>query len=574
MKNKLTSKRDGLSKLPETPVVVKPLYIAPKKTRVANGYKLIFGYLGIFMALIGVITLIPLLMIAFYWKEWTCWADFVIPGGSAIFLGLALYFIFLFHAEKAKLEKHQDSVLLVAIWLFAVALGAFPFFLMGKVDGAGHTYSYTEAFFESTSGYATTGFTIFKDVLDGASAFSSSSETFTPFCPHIFLFYRSFTQFIGGVGLVLIVASVISDRYGMKLNYAEGHNDKLLPNLGKSAKIILSIYTAYILLGTLALWLFGMDWFDALNHSIAALATGGFSTRSTSITYFIDASYVGNGILPYNQWGMEITMCVLMLLGATSFVLHLNLIRFKWKKFFRDCEVRFAAIFLVIVTLLMAVGIMTGMEDNNGAIIGTNYDFGTALHYAAFQTISCLTTTGFSNVAYIVHLGSAALFLSVICMIIGGGMGSTAGAIKQYRIILISKEIHWDFKYRFAPSRMLYPHLITRAGETKEVEVGEYKDASLYALFYLGVLAVGSLALSFFPGYNFQEGIYEFASGLSGTGNTIVDFYAYKATYSLFAYDSTLWILSIAMFIGRLEITPVYFALYRTIRDIAHKETV
>lgn len=575
MKNKVTAKKEPTFSV-DAPVKVKPLYIPPKKTRVASGYKLILGYLGIFMALIGVITLIPLVMVAFYWSEWTCWADFVIPGGSAIALGLTFYFIFLHHAEKAKLEKHQDSVLLVAIWLFAVALGAFPFFLMGKIDGAGHTYSYTEAFFESTSGYATTGFTIFKDVLDGATAFSTSSETFTPFCPHIFLFYRSFTQFIGGVGLVLIVASVISDRYGMKLYYAEGHNDKLLPNLGKSAKIILSIYTAYILVGTLALWLFGMDWFDALNHSIAALATGGFSTRSTSITYFIDASYVGNGILPYNQWGMEITMCVLMLLGATSFVLHLNIIRFKWKKFFRDCEVRFAAIFLTITILLMAIGIMTGMEDSQGKVIGTNYDFWTALHYAAFQTISCLTTTGFSNVAYIVHLGSAALFLSVICMIIGGGMGSTAGAIKQYRIILIAKEIHWDFKYRFAPSRMLYPHLITRAGETKEVEVGEYKDASLYALFYLGVLAAGSLALSFFPGYNFQEGIYEFASGLSGTGNSIVDFYAYKASYSysLVSYDCTLWILSIAMFIGRLEITPVYFALYRTIRDIAHKETV
>jgi trk system potassium uptake protein TrkH len=119
-------------------------------------------------------------------------------------------------------------------------------------------------------------------------------------------------------------------------------------------------------------------------------------------------------------------------------------------------------------------------------------------------------------------------------MIIGGGMGSTAGAIKQYRIIVDrQRNLLGLSSTALTPSRMMYPHLITRAGETKEVEVGEYKDASLYALFYLGVLAAGSLALSFFPGYNFQEGIYEFASGLSGTGNSIVDFYAYKASYSL-----------------------------------------
>jgi trk system potassium uptake protein TrkH len=541
------------------------------KARTAGGYKLIFGYLGIFIALIGVITLIPLLMIAFYWDEWRCWADFAIPGLASIVLGLGLFFGFLYKAEKQQLAKHQDSVLLVLIWLFAVAMGAFPFFLMGKVDGAAHTYSYSEAFFESTSGYATTGFTVFLDVLDAKAAYGIDA-----FCPHVFLFYRSFTQFIGGVGLVLIVASVISDRYGMKLYYAEGHNDKLLPNLAKSAKFILSIYTAYIVLGTLALWLFGMDWFEALNHSIAALATGGFSTRSTSITYFIDSAYTGNGLLPYNQVGMEITMCVLMLLGATSFVLHLSIITFKWKKFFKDCEVRFIAVFLIVVILLMSLGISIQYENMNsaGEIGSYGTSFWNALHYATFQAISCLTTTGFSNVAAIVHLGSGALFLSVICMIIGGGMGSTAGAIKQYRVIVIAKEIYWDFKYRLTPSRMMYPHLITRAGETKEVDVSEYRDCSLYALFYLSVLAVGSLALSYLPGYNFQEGIYEFASGLSGTGNTIIDFIAYKASYALYQYDISLWILSFAMFIGRLEIVPVYFAIYRATRDIFHKETV
>jgi len=534
--------------------------------RTASGYRLILGYWGIFIALTGLIELLPLAMLAFYPSEARCWLDFAIPGFASIILGLSLFFAFLFKAEKGRLEKHQDNVLLVLIWLYAVAVGALPFYLSGLIEPSAfneathQAYTYSEAFFESVSGYGTCGLSIFRDYLDQASF---------AYCSHVFLFYRSLTQFFGGVGLVLIVASAFSDRYGIKLYFAEGHNDRLLPNLAKSAKLILSIYTGYIVLGTFSLWLCGLDWFEALNHSIAALATGGFSTRSTSITYFVsDANqYSGNGIMPYSEFGVEGVLCVLMILGATSFVLHMNLLTGKWKKFFKDCEVRFFFVFGSMALLLMTIGVANQWES-----VGTSW--GSAFQLSLFQLVSCITTTGFANVANIVSLGNAALFLSVIAMTIGGGMGSTAGAIKQYRIVVVLKELHWDFKYRLAPSRMMYPRTITRAGETREIDNEEFRSSSLYVLLYLGVLAAGSLAISFLPGLNYQEGVFEFASGLSETGTTIVDFLAYKGSHDPVSYNALLWILSFAMFIGRFEITPVYFAVYRGIRDVFHKETV
>lgn len=537
------------------------------KIKKASGYRLIFGYLGIFIALIGVICLFPLAMLPFFPSESRSWLSFFVPGIVSIVLGLLLFFILIFKAEKGQLQKHQDNVLLVLIWLSAIAIGAFPFFLSGLFDpnafssSSHQAYSYSESFFESVSGYGTCGLSVFRDYLDQSSF---------AYCPHVFLFYRSLTQFFGGVGLVLVVASAFSDRFGIKLYYAEGHNDRLLPNMAKSAKLILSIYTGYIILGTFSLWLCGLDWFESLNHSIAALATGGFSTRSTSVAYFIDEAnhYSGNGFFSFSAFGMESVLCVLMILGATSFVLHMHLLLGKWKKIFFDCEIRMFFFLLLVGTVLMTIGVYSQW---NGT---TALSFSKALEISVFQFVSCLTTTGFSNVANLVFLGNAALFISVIAMTIGGGMGSTAGAIKQYRIVVILKEVYWDLKYHLAPSRMIFPKTITRAGETKEIDEGEYRSASLYVAVYVGLLLLGSLALSFLPGIGFQDGIFEFGSGLSETGTSVIDLLVYKTSFGLPAYNALLWILSFAMFVGRFEITPVYFAAYRGVRDLLHKETV
>ncbi len=542
---------------------------SPFKRKFGAGYRLIFGYLSLFVSFAGLMLLLPLIMLIFYPEEYACYKSFLIPSAISIVVGLLLSFVLMKGEEKARLGKHQDSVLLCLIWILTVLLGSLPFYLSQffypEIEVI--KMSFSESVFESVSGFAATGFTVSRNLLDAEVAYGLNT-----FSPHVYLFYRALTQFFGGIGLVLVVASAVSDRYGMKLFYAEGHNDRLLPNLAKTAKITFSIYCLIIALGTLGLWMSGMDAFEALCHSMTGMATGGFSTRSTGFYYFESSAYIGNGIFTYNPIAAEIVTCIIMLLGATSFLLIYNLLRGKVKNFFKDCEIRFACFILIFFILAASIMCMYEFDYVSSSIDGP-IDYLTSIRYSGFQIISCLTTTGFGNVPNIAYLGPGVIYLSILAMIIGGGVGSTAGAIKQYRVVIILKELKWSIKYKLTPRRQLYPHNVTRAGKTNEVTPEVFKDASLYASLYLVVLFVLSLALVFLPNISITDSIYEVSSALSGTGNTILDFLAYKANNELYCYDILLWILSLAMLLGRLEIMPFYYFLVRTFKDIAHQET-
>ncbi|MCI6215525.1 MAG: hypothetical protein MR659_00335 [Mollicutes bacterium] len=542
---------------------------SPFKRKFGAGYRLIFGYLSLFVSFAGLMLLLPLIMLIFYPEEYACYKSFLIPGAISIVVGLLLSFVLMKGEEKARLGKHQDSVLLCLIWILTVLLGSLPFYLSQffypEIEVI--KMSFSESVFESVSGFSAAGLTVFRNLLDAEVAYGLNT-----FSPHVYLFYRALTQFFGGIGLVLVVASAVSDRYGMKLFYAEGHNDRLLPNLAKTAKITFSIYCLIIALGTLGLWMSGMDGFEALCHSMTGMATGGFSTRSTGFYYFESSAYIGNGIFTYNPIAAEIVTCIIMLLGATSFLLIYNLLRGKVKNFFKDCEIRFAC--FILIFFILSASIMCMYEfDYVSSSISEPIDYLTSLRYSGFQIISCLTTTGFGNVPNVAYLGPGAIYLSILAMIIGGGVGSTAGAIKQYRVVIILKELKWSIKYKLTPRRQLYPHNVTRAGKTVEVTPEVFRDASLYASLYIVVLFVLSLALVFLPNISITVSIYEVSSALSGTGNTILDFLAYKANNALYCYDILLWLLSLAMLLGRLEIMPFYYFLVRTIKDIAHQET-
>ena len=547
------------------------------------GIRLVLGYLCVFLAFFGGITLLPLLSIAIFQDEWRCFLAFVIPGGASLAIGMILGPILMKGRAKGKLEKFQDSVLLVAIWLLCVLIGSMPFFLADKVDFFGGnegalSMNFSEAFFESMSGYSACGFTVLHGFLpDGTVAYSSFFDAQIGYCPHVFLFYRAVTQFFGGVGLVLVVASAVSDRFGMQLFNTEGHNDRLLPNLAKTAKATFGIYTGIILLGTLSMWLFGMNWFEALCHSIAGMATGGFSTRTTGFYNYTNPTPIFGTI---NSVGIEITIDIIMLLGATSFLLIYYALTAKWKKAFRDCELRLTGFLLVVSILAGFYFVSTQFIPDYGV---KTIDWKMALRYSSFQMISCLTTTGFSNAASIVQLGQGVIFLSIILMFVGGGMGSTAGAIKQFRVVIALKSLWWSIRYKFSPSRLTYPHNIVRAGAYVEVTDEMHRDNTLYMVLYFVVIAAVSFVMCFLrlsPASTFSatESVYLVASSLSGTGNTIVDFLSIRQTFmavggdGIWNYYVVLWVMSLCMILGRLEILPIYYALRRINRLLLRRQ--
>lgn len=502
-----------------------------KKT--ASGYRLIFGYLGLFIIFVGIATLLPLLFLPLpYFKaEISDWYCFAIPGGGALLLGIIL-FCLVAKRSKAQLGKFQDCILLVLVWVSAILISSIPFIIKGK--------SFTNAIFETTSAYATVGLS----VLDAAD-----------YEMKLFILYRSILCFLGGIGLVLVVTSAISDRYGLKLYVAEGHNDKLMPNLAKSARLMLSIYLGITVLGTLLYYFAGMPLFDSVIHSISAVATGGFSSRPEGLMAF--ANYKNFGIF-------QLITVLLMILGAMNFLLHMFMITGKFKKVFRDCEVRLFGILILIFIPLFFIAALAG----NGW-----EDPLTALTTGSFTFISALTTTGFTNVSgvfgsvsTITKIGEGVIFLVVIVNIIGGGMGSTAGGVKQYRLAVISKSFYWVTREKLASSNIIFPHYVWRFGEQKEIKEKDIADSFGYMFIYVLLLFVGAFFISIFDKYTFGESLFEFSNALSSTGMS--------NGISVDGSIATKWILIAGMFAGRLEILGIYFAFYRITRDIFRKETI
>lgn len=481
-------------------------------------YRLIFFYLSIFIMMIGCIQFLPLLVIPFYPEEAAYASCFIIPGVASIIFGFIMHQIFK-DAKMIKLEYNYDSVLVVLIWVLAIGISCVPWMLKGD-------YNFTQAAFEMTSGYSTTGLSVV-DVYN---------------TPKIFLLFRSTTLFVGGVGLVLIITSAFSDRYGLNLYNAEGHNDRLMPNLAKSARLILSFYSAYIIFGTLAYILSGMKVFDAINTSIAAISTGGFSV-------------IGESIYGYHSLKIEIITIILMMLGQTNFMLHLYLFKLRFKDWFNHCETKFFICIMTIFISFMTYNLLQSGYTNN---------FLESLRISVFQFVTSITTTGFVSVKDMALLPPGFATFMIFAMLIGGNQESTGGGIKQYRVIVALKGIYYSIKESIMNSHMIVSHRIFRLGEKEELTDEEISSTSSYILFYIILFFLGSLIFTLY-GYSLQDSMFEFSSAISTVGLSL-------GITNYNASPVILWTAIIGMFLGRMEIMVVFKALLRMKKDIKGRE--
>ncbi len=262
------------------------------------------GYLGVMLCIIGFMLLMPLVLLPFHMDEIAYAHCFYAPGLAAVVLGWLGWETI--HARpKAPLAPGQDATVIVLTWMLAMTVGALPFLLTGSCR------TFTQAVFETMSGLSTTTFT----VLDVER------------CPQLILLYRSALLFFGGIGLVLIMVSAISDAHGLRIYTQEGHANRLLPNLRRSALLVVRTYVLLIGVGTVLLTLCGMAPFDALNHAVGAVATGGFSTRNASVA-------------AWDSPAIEVVLAILMLLGGTNSATLVALLGGRWRTWWRDAETR------------------------------------------------------------------------------------------------------------------------------------------------------------------------------------------------------------------------------------------
>ena len=533
-----------------------------KPRKEVAGFRMVLGFLGVFLILVGFLTASPLILLIFYPEENAAVMPFLSTAGADVGLGLLLFFLFLFRKKPSKFRRHEESQLLTLIWMLAILSGAMPFFIAGPEL----EMNFTKAIFESASSYTGTGLTGFLDYIDIPGAFA----------PHVYCYHRSQMQFIGGVGLVLLVASILGANAGVKLYVSEGHSDKLLPNIAKSAKLIFGIYTAYSLVGAVALYFAGLPWFEATCTSMCALSGGGMSPRSLNIGSYRAIDHIEGCIFPVNSIAVEIIVMFLVILGMISFVLHTFILRGKFKTFFRDAETKFIMIVGTGAILVSYFGALLSASSLRGGELFE--DGGLIFRNVIFYCVGSFTTSGFAVTApgspyHLVatggsmSLGKPLIFICTLLMIVGADSGSTGGGIKQFRIAIAIKELGYSLRYKFAPSHQINPKTIYRYGEIKELDGDTAKESYNYILLYTAVFIVSVVLLCFNQKFDAESAAFDVASAMGNVGLGLID---YTPIPTRFIDFLPFWVLAIDMLLGRLEIMPIAYAMSNIREETAY----
>jgi trk system potassium uptake protein TrkH len=420
----------------------------------------VIKYLGQIMVAIGAILLVPLIMALIFGDLWIALVYGAIALGIVV-LGYALHHLL----PDADLQWKEALVIAALIFPLSSVISAIPFMLstgMAPLD----------ALFEAVSGITTTGLSVAP--VDAGP---------------VFLFARSWLQWIGGIGIVLIVLSIPLIHPGtsaIRLYTANVGEEKLRPSVAATAVLLAKIYISLTLVAFLLLLFGGMQPFDAICHALASVSTGGFSTRAESI-----------GAFP--GFFIPLLIIISFVMGATNFALYPQILK-KPRDFFSSVQLR---VFFIIAILGSAFLALT-MLDNTPVI--------EAVWASVFQSFSALTTAGFATVDISVLPDSSKGILTVL-MWIGGSMGSTAGGIKILRLLILLKIIHLVFIRFFLPREALTP---LKVGEDV-IEPDETYQILSFIVLYMMVLVVSSF-IFMLHGIEMGDALFEVSSALGTVG--------------------------------------------------------
>ena len=407
------------------------------------------------------------------------------------------------------LRKKDGYLIVTAGWLSMSFFGSLPYILSGAIPDL------TNAFFETLSGFSTTGASVLTDIESVDKGI---------------LFWRSLTQWIGGMGIIVLTVAILPllGIGGMQLFVAEAPGispDKLAPRIKETAKRLWIIYCGLTAAELILLWIGGMTFYDAINHSLTTMATGGFSTKNASVAHFHD---------PFIQY----VIIVFMFLAGTNFTMTYFGLHGQFKKVIRNEEFRFYLFFSVVVSVIIGLIIFSLGHDT----------FEKSIRDALFQVVSVVTTTGFVTHDYT----SWTSFITVVfflLMFAGGSAGSTAGGVKLVRHILLIKNSIQELKRILHPSAII-PVRFNGKAVNRDITF----NVLAFIMIYILIMCFGAIAVSSF-GLDFNTSLGAVATTLGNIGPGIGD----VGPVDNFAHlpDGVKWILSFLMLVGRLELFTV-----------------
>lgn len=466
-------------------------------------FRIIANIIGFLLFLTGLFML-PGIFFSIYYQSDDIYSLLISGLGTSI-SGIILWFLTRKN-EKSQMSR-RDSYLIVSLgWIIISAFGAIPFVIYGAIP------SYTDAFFETVSGFTTTGASILSDIES---------------VPYGLLFWRSMTHWLGGMGIIVLSLAIlpILGIGGMQLYSAEvagPSKDKIHPRIRETAKRLWAIYLILTMAETILLLFGGMNLFDALCHSFGTLATGGFSTKNSSIAFF-------------NSSFIEYVIIIFMFLGGTNFALHYFALHGKVKAYFNDEEFRFYLTFLGIVIFCTALFLF----------VYNSVELEKSFRDSAFSIISILSSTGYATVDYEQwHPFFTLMFLFLL--LIGACAGSTSGGVKMIRYYILFKNSFYELK------RLIHPQAIIPVRyNNHSVSNDVISKISAFVILYLFTFTTGSVLLSF-TGLEFTSAMGSVAACLGnigpGLGST-----GPAANYG-HVTDFGKWVLSFIMLLGRLEL--------------------
>lgn len=431
----------------------------------------------------------------------------LISAAISLFMGLVLFFSF---SKQDQLVRKREGYMIVALsWILMTIFGMIPFVISEEVT------STADAIFETVSGLTTTGASILTDI---------------EAMPKGLLFWRSTTHWIGGLGIIVLTVAIfpLLGIGGIELFVAESPgptSDKVHPRISETAKRLWYIYVGLTVACALLYWAGGMTFFDAVNHSFATLATGGFSTKNSSFAYY-DSAF------------LEYVAILFMFLAGSNFTLLYFGLMGKFRRIIRNDEFKTYALVLVVLSVALTYPIYT----QSGSELELSF------RKSAFQVVSIITTTGFITDDY-TQYGTGVTFTFFMLLFLGGCAGSTAGGIKFVRHTVFLKNSWLEFK-RIVHPRAIVPLIINGDRVTGRI----INNIMNFLLIYLLTFVVGALIISLM-GYDLATSLGSVATCLGNTGPAI----GQVGPVNNFAFfsPSAKIVLSVIMLLGRLELFTI-----------------
>jgi trk system potassium uptake protein len=467
--------------------------------------KIILHLIGFLLIITGILifTAIPF---SLYFNSGDL-AAIITSGFITLISGGVLWF--LTRNANKEIKKKEGYIIVTLGWIAMALFGTLPFIIHGAIP------SFTDAFFETMSGFTTTGASILTDIES---------------MPEGLLYWRAMTHWIGGMGIILLSIAIIPilGVGGMQLYQAEvpgPTKDKIHPRIQDTARRLWIIYVLFTLTEIILLIFGGMSFFDAVCHSFATLASGGFSTKNNSIAHFNS---------PY----IEYVIIIFMFIAGTNFTLHYFALHGRVKEYWKDSEFRFYLFF--IVTVVSGISLFLFIYNGQGAE--------SSFRDSAFSVISIISSTGFATVDY-EHWGSVFTLVFLFLLLFGACAGSTSGGIKMLRYQLLFKNSLLELK------RLIHPNaVIPVRHNNKAVHQDIISKVTAFIILYFLIFAMGSAVMNFL-GLEFESAMGSVAACMANIGPGL------GSTGPVSNYnhvpETGKWLLSFLMLLGRLEIYTV-----------------